>query len=91
MNLTFIFDGYIAETALEQTFELFCFDGYLIYGDVPPPPSEDGVPAPLPLEEEGGRWHKPKKADDDAEREQMTQDENDWLDILSIFMRVNRN
>ncbi len=47
--------------------------------------------SPLPLEEEGGRWHKPKKAIDEAEREQIMQDENDWMDIISIFMRVNRN
>lgn len=43
MNLTFIYDGYLAETALESSFQLFVFDGYLIYGEVPPPPPSPSI------------------------------------------------
>ncbi len=89
MNLTFVFDGYLAETALEQSFELFVFDGYLIYGEVPPPtPSEGGAAAGANV---GGRYNLYREIEEEKKRKRKQQEELILIVLMGWSEYYNQN
>lgn len=80
MNLTFIFDGYLAETTLESSFQLFVFDGYLIYGEVPPPERQ------VEIDDVGKKVYAPIVDHRNRVRELIDQDQEEFLILCKIFI-----